>query len=141
MQWAAELGVKLLLEPHGRVTDTLDGMGAVLDKLGQPETVGICLDTGNSWLGGADPLDYIKIFGKRIGHVHWKDMPKEMESKRGTLFGCGMAAIPLGDGVVGIPAVVKMLKQSGFDGATTLEIFGVENIKLSAQRLRAWWQG
>ena len=138
--WAREMGVKLLLEPHGRVTDTLDGMGAVLDKLGHAESVGVCLDTGNSWLGGADPLDYIKTFGKRIGHVHWKDMPKEMEAKRGTMFGCGMAAIPLGDGVVGIPAIVKALKQSGFDGATTLEIFGADNIKLSAQRLREWWQ-
>ena len=139
VQWAEELGVKLLLEPHGRVTDTIDGMGTVLEKLGHPNTVGICLDTGNSWLGGANPLDYIKTFGKRIGHVHWKDMPKEMEAKRGTLFGCGMAVIPLGDGVVGIPALVKALKQSGFDGATTLEIFGVENVKLSAARLQQWW--
>ncbi|MEI6077658.1 MAG: sugar phosphate isomerase/epimerase family protein, partial [Verrucomicrobiota bacterium] len=107
VQWAAELGVKLLLEPHGRVTDTLDGMAAVLEKIGHPETVGICLDTGNAWLGGAEPLDYVKVFGGRIGHVHWKDMPKEMEAQRGKQFGCGMGVIPLGDGVVGIPAIVK----------------------------------
>ncbi|MEI7809821.1 MAG: sugar phosphate isomerase/epimerase family protein [Verrucomicrobiota bacterium] len=140
VRWAAEVGVKLLLEPHGRVTDTIDGMAAVLEKLGHPETVGICLDTGNSWLGGAEPLDYVKTFGKRIGHVHWKDMPKEMAAQRGKQFGCGMAVIPLGDGVVGIPAIVKALKQSGFDGATTLEIFGVDNVKTSAQRLNDWWQ-
>lgn len=28
VQWAAELGVKLLIEPHGIVTDSLDGMEA-----------------------------------------------------------------------------------------------------------------
>ncbi len=140
VRWAAEVGVKLLLEPHGRVTDTIDGMAAVLEKLGHPETVGICLDTGNSWLGGAEPLDYVKTFGKRIGHVHWKDMPKEMEEQRGKQFGCGMAVIPLGDGVVGISAIVKALKQSGFDGATTLEIFGVDNVKTSTQRLNDWWR-
>jgi inosose dehydratase len=139
VRWAAELGVKLLLEPHGRVTDTIDGMAAVLEKLGHPETVGVCLDTGNSWLGGAEPLDYVKTFGLRIGHVHWKDMPKEMEAKRGKVYGCGMGAIPLGDGVVGIPAIVRALKAAGFDGATTLEIFGVENVKRSAQRLQEWW--
>lgn len=139
VQWAAELGVKLLLEPHGRVTDTIYGMAAALEKLGHPETVGVCLDTGNSWLGGAEPLDYVKVFGKRIGHVHWKDMPKEMETQRGKLFGCGMATIALGDGVVGIPAIVRALKQSGFDGATTLEIFGADNVKVSAQRLKSWW--
>jgi len=139
VQWAAELGVKLLLEPHGRVTDTIDGMAAVLDKLGHPETVGVCLDTGNAWLGGAEPLDYVKTFGTRIGHVHWKDMPREMEAQRGKLFGCGMAVIALGDGVVGVPAIVRALKQSGFDGATTLEIAGAENVKTSAQRLAKWW--
>ncbi|MEI6074251.1 MAG: hypothetical protein WCS94_01670 [Verrucomicrobiota bacterium] len=50
-----------------------------------------------------------------------------------------MGGIPLGDGVVGIPAIVKALKQSGFDGATTLEIFGTNNVKISAQRLASWW--
>ena len=140
VQWAAELGVKLLLEPHGRVTDTIDGMAAVLEKLGHPETVGICLDTGNSWLGGAEPLDYVKTFGKRIQHVHWKDMPESWLPKRGKIYGCGMGVIPLGDGVVGIPAIVKALKQSGFDGATTLEIFGADNVKLSAKRLSEWWR-
>lgn len=140
VQWAAELGVKLLLEPHGRVTDTIDGMAAVLEKLGYAETVGLCLDTGNSWLGGAEPLDYVHTFGKRIGHVHWKDMPQEMEAQRGKIYGCGMGGIPLGDGVVGIPAIVKALKQSGFDGATTLEIFGADNVKSSALRLENWWR-
>ena len=139
VQWAAELGVKLLLEPHGRVTDTIDGMATVLEKLRFPETVGICLDTGNAWLGGAEPLEYVKTFGKRIGHVHWKDMPKEMQAQRGKLYGCGMGCIPLGDGVVEIPAIVKALKRSGFDGASTLEILGVENVKLSIHRIQDWW--
>ena len=139
VQWAAELGIKLLLEPHGRVTGTVDSMNELLDKLGHPETVGVCLDTGNSWLGGADPLDYVKAFGSRIGHVHWKDLPASMIPERGKKFGCGMATIPLGDGVVGIPEIVRQLKQSDFDGATTLEIFGVEAVTLSAQRLNQWW--
>ena len=120
VQWAAELGVKLLLESHGRVPDTIDGMAAVLDKLGHPETVGICLDTGNSRLGGAESLHYVKTFRNCIGHIHWNDMPKEMEAQRGKVYGCSMGGIPLGDGGVGIPAIVNALNQSGFNGATTL---------------------
>lgn len=139
VEWAAELGVNLLLEPHGRVTDTIEGMAAVLEKLGHPATVGVCLDTGNSWLGGAEPLEYVKVFGARIRHVHWKDLPAEMRAKRGTVFGCGMGSIALGDGVVGIPEVVRALKRAGFDGATTLEIVGADAIKTSAQRLHDWW--
>ena len=138
LQWAKELGVELLIEPHGQVTDTIDGMTAILDTLGNEDNLGICLDTGNSWLGGSEPRDFIKTFGNRIKHVHWKDMPAEWIEKRGTLFGCGMSIIPLGDGVVGIESIVKELNKIGFNGYTTLEIAGPENVKKSVERLCAW---
>lgn len=138
LQWAGECGVELLIEPHGMVTDTIDGMGDILDTLGHEDHLGICLDTGNSWLGGSEPLDFVKTFGKRIKHVHWKDMPAEWEEKRGTLYGCGMALIPLGDGVIGIERIVQELIKVGFDGYTTLEVAGPDSVKLSAERLNAW---
>jgi inosose dehydratase len=136
--WAEELGVELLLETHGIVTDSVENMGKLLDVLGHEDSVGICLDTGNSWLGGAEPLDYIKTFGKRIKHVHWKDMEADWEEKRGSVYGCGMSVITLGDGVIDIPAIVKALQDVGFDGATTLEIAGPENVQGSFQRLQEW---
>jgi inosose dehydratase len=136
--WAEELGVELLLETHGIVTDTVAGMQELLDVLGHEQHLGICLDTGNSWLGGAEPLDYVKTFGRRIKHVHWKDMGPEWVDRRGTQFGCGMATIALGDGVVDVRAIVHALKAVGFDGATTLEIAGADNIRRSMERLLAW---
>lgn len=140
IRWAAELGVELLIEPHGMLTDTVDGMSDILDALDCDNTVGVNLDTGNSWLGGGDPLAFVKTFGSRIRHVHWKDMGAEWESKRGKQYGCGMGSIPLGDGVVGIPAIVEALFASGFDGPTTLEVAGTDNVTTSAQRLRDWSQ-
>lgn len=136
--WAEELGVQLLLETHGAVTDSIDGMAGLLDSLGHEDTVGICLDTGNSWLGGAEPIEYVHTFGQRIKHVHWKDMGPEWVAKRSTLYGCGMATIPLGDGVIDLPAIVNALKDVGFDGPTTLEVAGPDNVKKSVERLRQW---
>jgi len=136
--WASELGVKLLLETHGVVTDSIQQMGELLDSLGHEDTVGVCLDTGNSWLGGAEPLDYVKAFGKRIQHVHWKDMPADMEAQRGRLYGCGMAVIALGDGVIDLPPIVAALEEVGFNEATTLEIAGADNVKRSVERLKQW---
>jgi inosose dehydratase len=138
VEWAQELGVELLIEPHGIVTDTIDGMATVLEALGHEDIVGICLDTGNSWLGGSDPLEYVRTFGPRIKHVHWKDMPAEMEARRGELYGTGMATIALGDGVIDLPAIVKALRGVGFDGPTTLEVAGADNVKRSVARLREW---
>jgi inosose dehydratase len=138
VRWAEALGIELLIEPHGILTDTVDGMRRILDALGHEPTVGINLDTGNAWLGGGDPLDFVKTFGPRIKHVHWKDMPAEWIPQRGTRFGGGMGTIPLGDGVVGIEAIVKELLARGFDGPTTLEVAGEDVVKMSADRLRAW---
>ncbi len=138
IRWAEQFGIELLLEPHGIMTDTVKGMTKILDAVGHEKTVGVNLDTGNSWLGGGDPLEFVKVFGKRIRHIHWKDMPKEMESQRGKVFGCGMGLIALGDGVVGIEKIVKALKKAKFDGPTTLEIAGEEAVKKSAERLRKW---
>jgi inosose dehydratase len=137
-RWAEELGVEILIEPHGWLTDPVENMQELLDALGHEDTIGINLDTGNCWLGGEDPHRFVKHFGKRIKHVHWKDMPAEMESQRGKLFGCGMATIALGDGVVGIEQLVQELKNVGFDGPTTLEIAGEESVKTSAERLKQW---
>ena len=138
IQWAQELEIDLLLEPHGIVTGSVQGMADLLEALGHEQTVGVCLDTGNSWLAGAEPLDYVKRFGKRIKHVHWKDMGQEWVDKRGTLYGCGMTLIPLGDGVIELQPVVNALLEGGFNGATTLEVAGPENVIKSVERLKQW---
>jgi inosose dehydratase len=138
IRWAEELGVELLLETHGPVTDSVDRMADLLDALGHEETVGICLDTGNSWLGGAEPIDYVRRFGTRIKHVHWKDMGAEWVEKRGTVYGCGMATIPLGDGVIDLVSIIRALQDVGYDQATTLEVAGAENVRISAERLKRW---
>ena len=123
LRLAEDLGVQLLLEPHGPVTASLALTERVLDACDSP-ALGLNLDTGNLWLGGGDPVAYIRKFGSKIEHVHWKDMPKEMEGQRGKIFGCGMATIALGEGIVGIAEVLAALRAIGFTGHTTLEIAG-----------------
>jgi inosose dehydratase len=137
VRWAEELGVRLLLETHGPATDNPEIMAELLDQLGHEETIGICLDTGNSWLGGADPLEYIRRFPTRIQHVHWKDMGENWVSRRGSLFGCGMGVIPLGTGILGIPAIYDALTAIGFSGDTTLEVAGPDNVRQSLALLQS----
>jgi inosose dehydratase len=65
-------------------------------------------------------------------------MPEAMVAKRGKIFGCGMAMIALGDGVVGVETIAKALKKAKIDVAMTLEIAGADAVKLSAKRLMKW---
>ena len=127
VKMAEDHGVRILLEPHGPVTDSIKGLEAVFDRLGNPKSLGVNLDTGNSWLGGADPVEMAKVFKDKIHHVHWKDLSEEWEPKRGTMYGCGFSTIALGDGVIDIQGVCEVIK--GQDVASsTLEIIGSEEI-------------
>jgi len=127
LRLAEDVGVKILFEPHGPISDNIELTERVLDACDSP-ALGLNLDTGNLWLGGGDPVAYVRNFGSKIEHVHWKDMPAEMESRRGKIFGCGMATIALGSGVVGIEAVYNALLEVGFDGHTTLEVAGEDAV-------------
>ncbi len=131
---AEALGVRLLLEPHGIVSDSIEDLGDVLDRLGYADNVGVNLDTGNSWLGGTDPVEMAKAFADKIGHIHWKDMPESMESERGKSFGCGMGEIAIGSGVVDIEGVVKVLGERV--EYTTLEVAGPEVLVASYEYLK-----
>lgn len=133
---AADYGVKILLEPHGKYTDSVDHMEKILE-LCNSDALGINLDTGNLWLGGGDPVEMVKRLGSKIEHVHWKDWPAEMEAKRGQMYGAGMAVIPLGSGVVDIQGTFQALVHAGFDGYTTLEVAGDENVKQSYAFLKS----
>lgn len=133
---AEALGVKILLEPHGPITGTIDGMGEVLEKLGHAEAVGVNLDTGNAWLAGTDPVEMAKEFKDRIYHVHWKDMSADWIEKRGKIFGCGMAIIPLGGGEVDIAGVYDVVKDCPAEHST-LEIAGDDNVTQSYAYLKS----
>ncbi len=136
VKMAADYGVHILLEPHGPITDSIQGIQDVLDRLGNPESLGVNLDTGNSWLGGADPVEMAKVFKDKIHHVHWKDLGEEWEPQRGTLYGCGFSTIALGDGVIDIKGVCEVVKDTDI-ACSTLEIIGSEEIlKKSVKYLR-----
>jgi inosose dehydratase len=133
---ADALGVRILLEPHGILTDSIDGIQAIMEKLGNPENLGVNMDTGNSWLGGADPVEMARTFKDIIWHIHWKDLPSEWEELRGTMYGCGFGPIPLGEGVIDVKGVYEVLKD-GEAEYTTLEVGGDENVLASMKYLES----
>ena len=134
VKMAGDLGITVLLEPHGPVTDTIEGLEAIMDKLGNPDSLGINIDTGNSWLGGANPVEMAKVFKEKIKHIHWKDLPEEWEERRGKEFGAGMSPIALGEGVIDIASIFSILKDVKH---STLECAGQENLLNSYKYLKS----
>jgi len=137
VKMAADYGVRILLEPHGPVTDSIQGLKDLFKMLGNPAALGVNLDTGNSWLGGTDPVEMAKVFKDKIHHVHWKDLGAEWIPKRGTQFGCGFSTIAIGDGVIDIKGVCAALKGADIE-SSTLEIVGsAETLQKSKRYLQA----
>lgn len=131
LKMAEDYGVRILLEPHGPITDSIQGLKDVFDFLGNPKSLGINLDTGNSWLGGTDPVEMAKVFKDKIHHIHWKDLGPEWIERRGKQFGCGFSNIAIGDGVVDIKGVCEALKDAKIE-TSTLEIIAPKEVLLKS---------
>ncbi len=79
------------------------------------------LDVGNMIVTGYAE-DWVKILGKRISCVHFKDFKREV----GTLAGfCDLL-----EGDVNYPAVMKGLRAVGYNGPCVAEFFGIDSAAL-----------
>ena len=87
-----------------------------------PDSVGICLDTGNRTSFGFDPSEEILYWDKRLLHVHIKD--KDQAGKN----------VLLGTGLVDFDHVFESFRQIGYSNAFTLETNRGENEEESAIR-------
>ena len=137
LRLAEDLGVKILWEPHGPISGSIEQTEKLLD-LCNSDALALNLDTGNLWLGGENPVDYVNRFKDKIEHVHWKDMPEEFIPQRGEIFGTGMTTIALGTGEVDIKGTIEALQTAGFNGHTTLEIAGEEAVLASYEFLKSF---
>jgi inosose dehydratase len=137
---AADYGLHIIFEPHGPITDSINGIGDVMSLLGNPESLGVNLDTGNSWLGGTDPVELAKTYKDKIYHIHWKDLGPEWIPERGKRFGCGFSTIELGTGAIDVKGVIDVLKDRKEITYSTLEIAGSpEMLRASADFVYKHW--
>jgi inosose dehydratase len=123
VRMANDYGVRILIENHGPITDTAEGLKRIFDNLNNDPAIGLNLDTGNSWLGGSDPVELAKMFKAKIHHIHWKDLGEEWLPRRTKQFGAGFSTIAMGDGIIDIKGVCEVLKDAKIE-ASTLEIVG-----------------
>ncbi len=127
-RFCAEAGVPLVYHHHmGTVVET----AAELDRLlaGTSEAVGLLLDTGHLVFAGADPLAVIPRWGRRIRHVHFKNVRRAVLERarredRGFLDWVvdGIFTVP-GDpaGCIDFTAVARALVAAGYRGWVVVE--------------------
>lgn len=71
---ASAHGIKSSFHPHaGTFVESEKETRELMGQL-DPQLVGLCLDVGHWIVAGEDPIKAVRDFGKRITHVHIKDV-------------------------------------------------------------------
>jgi sugar phosphate isomerase/epimerase len=114
------------IEPHGYFTTRPEMMAKMLNFCDSPY-LRMNMDTGNTFIAGKEPLEFLKKFIARVSHVHIKDVSKSLAaSVRGDQTGIAVSHCSLGDGVndENIRRCLKLLRDHGYTGVLSMECEG-----------------
>ena len=123
---AEAYGIVINIEPHGHFTTKPEFMLEMLDFVDSP-CLRMNMDTGNTFIAGQDPVEFIERFHSRISHVHVKDVSESLAAAaRGDLTGIAVSQCAIGDGVNAgnIRRCVELLRQHRFEGVYSIECEG-----------------
>ncbi len=126
---ARAAGIKLGIEPlhpmicaFRAVLCTLEQANDWCDQLDADDTVGVVVDTYHVWWNPNVSREIARA-GRRICAFHINDWLEDTEDLR---LDRGM----MGDGVIHIPGIRRMVEQAGYNGPPEVEIFSAKN----------WWR-
>ena len=128
---AAQNGIVVGLENHGRFIATSERVERVIDAVGEAN-FGACVDIGNFLVADEDPVAAVTRLAPKAVHVHAKDM-HFFETNQGpgsfaTNAGKYLSGAVLGEGIVDVPRCIGILAKAGYGGWLSLEFEGRENM-------------
>ena len=119
---AKTAGMRSSFHPHSATfIETPDETRKLMELL-DDELVGMCLDVGHWIVGGGDPVQGVIEYGKRITHVHIKDVDPEILKKliAGEYERMHVAVedhflfVPAGEGALDLKGLFAELEKIGF---------------------------
>jgi len=139
LEWADDYGVTVNIETHGPYTNDPEILDRMLHFFDTPR-LRLNLDTGNTFIAGGNPVDFLKRFLPKLSYMHAKDVsPALAAAMRGGETGIAMSESPIGQGVNAdnIRQCIRLLKQAKWDGVVSVECLGTdENLAASIGWLR-----
>ena len=128
-------GILIGLEPHQQYSQHPDGLDRIYELV-DSEAIGINFDTGNSYLSGHDPIEWLKRVKDRLVHLHAKDISvQQSEDERGKVTGTPVGCA-CGDGVIDWKQAVEICKELPRDIVFSVECGTVEQAERSINYLK-----
>jgi sugar phosphate isomerase/epimerase len=139
LTWAEDYGIGINIETHGPYTTNPEFLERLFTHF-DSKYLGFNFDTGNTFISGHEPLEYLKRFRKYLKHCHVKDVSQSLaDAVRGAETGIASSEVPLGGGVNAdnIRQCVAFLKSSSWSGVLSIECCGQDDfIRRSVQFMR-----
>ncbi|MCJ8008236.1 sugar phosphate isomerase/epimerase family protein [Lederbergia wuyishanensis] len=147
--YAAEFGITTTIENHGQCVQASDRVQRVLLAVDRPNFK-TTLDVGNFLCVDEDPIVGVKKNLPFASLVHFKDFyirPYYENPGDGYWFksanGNFLRGSIVGQGDIKIREIVKLIKESGYDGYITVEFEGMEDCKVGSKigmdNLKRFW--
>ncbi len=132
---AERRGVVIGLEPHQQYSLHPDGLDRIYHLVDSP-AIGINFDTGNSYLCGHEPYQWLERVRDRLVHLHAKDISVEQsDAERGEVTGTPVGCA-CGDGVIDWERTIKILEPLDREICFSVECGTVEQAARSIDHLR-----
>ncbi len=128
LEWAEDYGVAVNIETHGPYTNNPDMLEEMLNFHDSP-LLGLNLDTGNTFIAGGNPVDFLKRFLPKLRYMHVKDVSESLAAAvRGEDTGIATSESPIGQGAnaENIKECIRLLKEADWNGVLSVECLGTE---------------
>ena len=147
--YAAQFDIVTSVENHGYYVQASDQVQRLIHMVDK-DNFKTTLDTGNFLCVDEDPLAAVKKNISYASMVHVKDFYRRTSS-----LGLGEGWFPTssgnylrgaitGHGDINLPEILKVIKQSGYDGYISIEFEGMEECKkaakISLENVRGIWE-
>jgi len=147
--YAAQYGITTTIENHGFSVQSSDRVQRVLHEVARPNFK-TTLDIGNFMCVDENPMIGVKKNLPYASLIHFKDFyfrPYDQHPGGGDWFltsnGNYLRGAIVGQGDIEIRKIVKLIKESGYDGYITIEFEGMEECKAASRiamdNLRRFW--
>ncbi|WP_407271575.1 sugar phosphate isomerase/epimerase family protein [Radiobacillus sp. PE A8.2] len=136
--YAAQYGITTNVENHGYFIQASDRVQRLVDCVNRFNYKTV-LDVGNFLCVDEEPVVAVKKNLPYASVVHFKDFYYRPESKQlgegwmRTASGNYLRGAIVGHGDIDIPAILSIIKDSGFDGYISVEFEGMEDCKLGSR--------
>ena len=127
---AARHRMRLAIENHKdwRINQMLDMLNRI-----SSEYVGVCVDTGNSFSLLEDSMTVVEAYAPYAFSAHLKDMAVD-EYEQGFL----LADVPLGQGLLDLPRIVRILRKARPEIRFSLEMATRDPLKVPCLTEKYW---